>query len=150
MSLVPQKSQYSLRAVFELAKHQGQEPVKIQAIAEAQDIPQRFLENILSQLRQSGIVASRRGKHGGYLLVRERARLSVGEVLRLVQGPISIVDCSGNDGDVTCSFGRDCVFWPMWRKAQTALDDIYDNISFQDLVDQEEKLIAKQAVDYTI
>ncbi len=68
--LVSQKSQYALRAVFELARRNGGLPVKIADIAEAQAIPQRFLEVIMNQLKQGGFVESRRGKRGGYLLAR--------------------------------------------------------------------------------
>ena len=72
--MLTQKCQYAMRAVFELAKREGRGPVKINEIAEAQAIPQRFLENILNQLRQGGVVESRRGKEGGWPARRARSR----------------------------------------------------------------------------
>ena len=77
---ISQKCQYALRAVFELAKHYGQGPVKIADIAKAQAIPLRFLEVILSQLRQGGFAGSRRGNEGGYLLVRSPREFATGHI----------------------------------------------------------------------
>jgi Rrf2 family protein len=84
---ISQKTQYAVRAVFELAKRQGRGATKISEIAEAQAIPQRFLENILNHLKGGGFVESVRGKEGGYLLVRPAKELTVGQVLRFVEGP---------------------------------------------------------------
>lgn len=137
MSVISQKTQYALRAVFELAKHQDEGPVKIGRIATAQAIPQRFLENILNQLKRSGIVASRRGRDGGYVLAADRRMLSVGEVITLVQGPLSIVDCDPNQRKSHCPLGPDCVFWPMWEKAHLAQMEIYLNTTFQGLIEEE-------------
>src|SRR5512133_2739522 len=91
--IVTQKCQYAMRAVFELARREGQGPVKINEIAEAQAIPQRFLENILNQLKQSGILESRRGKEGGYLLARPSREITAGMIIRLVEGSICAIDC---------------------------------------------------------
>ncbi len=92
--VLSQKSQYAVRAVFELAKRHGNGPVKAARIAEAQHIPVRFLENILGQLRQAGIVESVRGKEGGYRLSRRPQQVTVGEVIRLIQGPMATIECA--------------------------------------------------------
>lgn len=147
MSLISHKCQYALRAVFELAKRQGQGPTKISHIASAQDIPQRFLENILHQLKQAGIVDSRRGKEGGYFLVAGKHDLTVGQVISVINGPLAVVDCkSGRE----CSFGTDCVFWPMWEEARNALQDVYDNTTFHDLVERERRQVGTKAPMYSI
>ena len=82
------QKKYTLRAIFELAKHKDQGPVKVADIAKVQAVPQRFLEVILSQLKQPGFVISRRGNDGGYTMVRDPAELTVGEVMDFIQGPI--------------------------------------------------------------
>ena len=98
--MISQKCQYALRAIFDLAKHYGQGPVKIGDVAEAQAIPPRFLEVILSQLKQGGFVESRRGAEGGYLLARAPRQLVVGEVLRFVEGPLGPIVCvTGGSGE---------------------------------------------------
>src|SRR6185437_17038957 len=81
------KGDYALRAIFDLATQQPGEPVKIAGIAKRQRIPQKFLELILASLKQGGFVESRRGAEGGYLLARPADAITVGEVLRFVEGP---------------------------------------------------------------
>src|ERR1700681_1838682 len=81
------KSEYALLAVFDLALQAAGEPVKIADIARRQAIPQKFLELILASLKQGGFVESRRGAEGGYLLARPADQITVGEVLRFIEGP---------------------------------------------------------------
>src|SRR6185503_511214 len=81
------KGEYALQAIFDLASQEGGEPVKIANIAKRQNIPQKFLELILAGLKQGGFVESRRGAEGGYLLARAPETITVGEVLRFVEGP---------------------------------------------------------------
>ena len=135
--LVNQKCQYALRAVFELARQNGHGPVKIAEIAEAQAIPPRFLEVILSQLKQAGFVDSRRGSQGGYLLVRSPEQLTVGEVIRFMQGPVGPVGCVTGRQDNECPLHGDCVFLPMWEKVRKAISGVYDNTTLKDLLDQQ-------------
>jgi Rrf2 family cysteine metabolism transcriptional repressor len=154
--VLSQKSQYAVRAVFELAKRYGCGAVKSSSVAEAQYIPARFLENILGQLRQAAIVESVRGKEGGYHLSRSPGQISVGEVIRLVQGPLSVVDCAasaagnGAGGGRGCALRTGCVLLPMWEKAHGAMMDVYDGTTFEDLVEQERAANASEVIDYAI
>src|SRR5437867_13031260 len=88
---VSAKADYALRAVIELAVIGGDGPVKGERIAQAQEIPLKFLENILGDLRHAGIVRSQRGVEGGYWLARSPGELTVAEVVRAVEGPIANV-----------------------------------------------------------
>ena len=142
--LVSQKCQYALRALFELAKRSSEGPVKIADVAQAQAIPVRFLEVILSQLKQAGFVCSQRGASGGYALARNPRELTVGDVVRFIEGPIGPVACVSSEADAGCPLLGDCVFLPMWRKVQNAMTDVYDTTTFQDLMDQE----ARRGQDY--
>ncbi len=148
--LVPQKSQYALRAVFELAKRFGQGPAKIADIAEAQAIPPRFLEVILSNLKQAGFLDSRRGSEGGYLLTRRPEEVSVGDVITYMQGDASPVDCVAGSSKSRCPLYGDCVFLPMWQKVGKAISDVYDGTSFQDLVEEEKKKSGEYVPGYSI
>ena len=140
-----QKCQYSLRATLELAKHFGEGPIKIADIAKAQAIPSRFLENILSSLKQGGFVVSIRGRHGGYAINKEPADISAGEIIRFCDGPIAPVACLNQSS--SCTLYGDCAFMPMWQKAKDALSEIYDNTSFADLVEEDAKNVVS---DYAI
>jgi len=88
---VSAKADYALRAVIELAVIGGESPVKGERIAQAQEIPLKFLENILGDLRHAGIVRSQRGVEGGYWLARPTEEITVAEVVRAVEGPIANV-----------------------------------------------------------
>ncbi|HLA85665.1 MAG TPA: Rrf2 family transcriptional regulator [Thermoguttaceae bacterium] len=136
--LLSQKCQYALRAVFEVAKRSGEGPIKIEAIARSQAIPPRFLAAILNQLKQGGFVESRRGVEGGYLLARSADSLSVGEIIRFVEGPVAPVICVTEKGAGECPLRGRCVFMSMWREAQEAMENVYDNTTFQDLVERED------------
>ena len=85
------KADYAVRAAVELAALSGEGPVKAEQIAEAQSIPLNFLENILAELRRAGIVESRRGAAGGYLLAKSAEDVSLADVIRAVEGPLANV-----------------------------------------------------------
>jgi Rrf2 family transcriptional regulator, cysteine metabolism repressor len=137
MAVISQKTQYALRAVFELAKRQGDGAVKIGSVAAVQAIPKRFLENILLQLRGAGIVESRRGRDGGYLLIRDAANLTVGEIIRLVQGPLDVVDCVSSREPNRCPLGPECLFLPLWIAAGQAQMEVFNRTTFKDLLNKD-------------
>jgi Rrf2 family protein len=91
--MISQKAKYAMRALIALARANPAEPVQIVDIAETQNIPRKFLEQILLDLKHHGIVISKRGKQGGYLLLRPADRISFGEILRLIDGPIAPLPC---------------------------------------------------------
>jgi Rrf2 family transcriptional regulator, cysteine metabolism repressor len=134
---VSQKSQYTLRALFELAKHIGQEPMSVAEIANTQAIPRRFLELIFLDLRNQGIVASRRGNQGGYVLAALPETISVGDIIRTVDGSLSPVKCVGSGTTQKCQLKNRCIFMSVWQKAQKAMEEVYDNTTLQDLIDDE-------------
>ena len=135
--LLSQKCQYALRAMFHLAKHQGRGPIRIAEIADAQAIPKRFLEVILGQLKQGGFVVSQRGNEGGYTLDRDPSGLTVGDVIRFVEGPIGPVGCMAGEGNQGCPLRGQCVFLPMWERVRAQVEDVYDSTTLQDLVEKE-------------
>ena len=147
---ISQKSQYAVRAVFELAKRQGKGATKIGEISEAQAIPQRFLENILNHLKGGGFVESLRGKDGGYLLARPAEELTVGEILRFVQGPLAPVTCGVGRDKTSCSMYGRCAFLSLWARAEKALEAVYDGTTFQELVIEEATGCREGFLDYSI
>jgi Rrf2 family protein len=147
---ISQKCQYALRSVFELAKQHGDGPVKISDIAKSQAIPTRFLEVILNQLKQGGFVDSRRGSAGGYILSRPASALTVGEIIRFIEGPLSPVQCLTGSSGGQCPLHSDCAFLPMWEKAKDALTEVYDSTTFEDLVEQERLRQGERVLNYSI
>ncbi len=145
-----QKCQYAVRAVMELAKQYGQGPVAISQIATNQAIPQRFLENILNDLKPTGLIESRRGVQGGYMLAKDPAAITVGEVIRLVEGPLDPVKCTGDRNNSYCPLKENCALIHLWNRAKAAVEAVYDGVSFRDLVEEEKKLSKSSAIDYSI
>ncbi|MDR3319959.1 MAG: Rrf2 family transcriptional regulator [Desulfovibrio sp.] len=129
------KCQYGLRALFELSRRWGQGLVRITEIARVQAIPERFLENILNQLRQGGFVKSRRGKGGGFILTRPPSTITVEAVITFIDGQIFSMDCESDPPLHHCQFKDDCVFLPLWREARSALKTVYRCKTLQNLVD---------------
>ncbi len=148
--VLSQKSQYGVRAVLELAKRADTGPVKAAVIAQAQQIPLRFLENILAQLRQGGIVESVRGKEGGYFLAGRPADLTVGEVLLLLEGDIGSVGCREAGGTGDCALQAGCVLLPMWLEAHQAMMSVFDATTFEYLLEQERMSTGCAVPDYMI
>jgi len=118
------KSAYALQAIFDLASHTSGEPVRIADIARRQKIPQKFLELILAGLKQGGFVESRRGAEGGYLLARPADGITVGEVLRFVEGPRGL-RARKRKGDSP--------FSEIWRKVDQAVSGVVDHTTFAEL-----------------
>lgn len=129
------KCQYGLRALFELSGRWGEGLVRIPEIAQAQAIPERFLENILNQLRQGGFVESRRGKGGGFMLTRAPSLITLAEIIEFVDGQIYSIDCEGSRPLHHCRFKGNCVFLAVWREARNALIRVYAGKTLQDLLD---------------
>jgi Rrf2 family transcriptional regulator, cysteine metabolism repressor len=119
------KGEYALQALLDLAAQRPGEPVKIAEIAQRQQIPQKFLELILASLKQGGFVESRRGAEGGYLLARSPEQLTVGEVLRFIEGPAA--------GRGKARPGTESAFSDMWRQVDQAISDVVDKTTFASL-----------------
>ena len=91
--MISQKARYALRALLYLAARGGEEPVQIAEIAEAENLPRKFLEQILAELKKPGIVRSHRGRSGGYSLGRAARDISFADVLRVTDGPLALTPC---------------------------------------------------------
>jgi len=150
MATVSQKCQYALRAVLELSRRFGGAPTSVAAIAEAQAIPQRFLELIIGELRQAGLVASKRGARGGYILLDDPSSLKVSDVMKAVDSNYEPVDCEPCGGNRNCPLAGHCSFVNLWRRAGKAIHEVYSETSFQDLLEEQSGLEGMTVADYCI
>ena len=149
--VLTQKCLYAIRAVFQIAARYPEGPVKIAEIARAQAIPQRFLEAILTQLKQGGFVESRRGKRGGYLLARQPSAITVGEVIRAIEGDIGPVECLAPHAESPkCTLYGQCVFADLWKRARRAVSEVYDETTFQHLLERERERSRTYVPAYSI
>jgi Rrf2 family transcriptional regulator, cysteine metabolism repressor len=127
------KSDYALKAVLDLAlNYEGREPVSIHDTARRIDAPVKFLEQIFSGLKAHGIIESRRGSSGGYLLARPPEKITVGEIIRLIEGPTEPISCVKQDY-AGCNQIYTCVFRDIWRDIHEATSQVIDRVNFKEL-----------------
>jgi Rrf2 family cysteine metabolism transcriptional repressor len=145
--MISNRCLYALKAMLELSLREKQGPITIGHIAEAQQIPVRFLEAILRQLKQAGLANSARGKEGGYQLAREPHAITMGDVIRIFEGPL--VSISKSDAGEPNNDVPD-VFVSVWQDAEAALARVYDQTDFGTLAERELQRTAVQASNFSI
>jgi Rrf2 family protein len=134
MAKVSKTAQYAIRAALELAQRRGNAPVHLDQIATAQAAPRRFLKGILSGLVHAGLVESRRGAQGGYVLSGAPETVTVQAIIETFDGPLSPVDCELCGGSKRCSLRDECRLAGMWEVAGKALADVFGSVTLADLV----------------
>ena len=135
------KGRYAVRVMLDLAVHNTGECIKVKEIATRQDISEKYLEQIISVLNKAGYVRSVRGAHGGYRLAHEPSHYTVGDILRLTEGSLAPVACL--DSDVNeCERCDICDTLAIWKDLETAINNVVDSFTIQDLVDRQNARIS--------
>jgi Rrf2 family cysteine metabolism transcriptional repressor len=132
------KGKYGVRAVFEIARHYGNGPISIKEIAERQGISFSYLEQILHKLGKAGLIESVRGPAGGYLLARQPSELTIGDIVRVLEGPIALSHCLEPGESADCNQADDCVARMVWVKVGAKIEEALDSISFDDLLQRKQ------------
>jgi Rrf2 family protein len=143
--VLTRKGKYALKAMVRLAHSEPGEPVSVLEISEQERIPKKFLDSILCELRNAGLVHSKMGRSGGYTLARQASEIMVGDVVRLIDGPLAPVPCASKTCYRRCDDCPDedaCVVRRVMQDAQRALSDVLDNCSLAHMHD-----MTKQEVD---
>jgi len=142
------KSDYALKTLLELAINYNKGVTSIHDLAKKGDIPDKFLEQVLLTLKKGGFVDSKRGVSGGYLLAKPPEEITLGEVIRFIEGPVEPVACVGKKLYEECKDFKMCVFRDIWSQVYTAISLTIDTVTFAELV---RRLEAKQKekIDYT-
>lgn len=130
------KGRYGLRAFIDLAVCGESQPVSLASIAQRQEISVSYLEQLMAKLKKAGLVRSVRGVNGGYSIARPADEISVGDVLRALEGDLAPVECAGigNDSKVHCSASSQCVSKIVWKRINDSINDTVDNIYIGELV----------------
>jgi Rrf2 family cysteine metabolism transcriptional repressor len=148
--IISTKCQYALRAVYEIARSNHGKVMTIGDIAKAQRVPQRYLEGILNQLRKGGLLDAQRGRSGGYMLARDASDITVGAVVRQIDGPIRAVICVEEAKTTDCPMHDHCVFLPTWQNVQQAIDQALDSTTFAQLLKREGEANLRGSSTYMI
>lgn len=127
-----------MRALFDIAYHDKGGPSKIETIATREDIPEKFLEQILRKLRAAGLLASRRGPKGGFSLITPPEDLTIGQVVRALEGPCTHDCCYDTDDETiaNCEVSSRCVASATWRDLAREIDALLDSVSVADMCDR--------------
>lgn len=128
------RGQYGVRAMVELAHGYGEGPVPLARLSERQGLPRAYLERLLRELKGKGLVASRRGAAGGYMLARRPELISVGQVIRALEGPLAPVACASEDAqDCHCERMKECTVKPVWVRLRQSMGAVLDATTLADL-----------------
>ena len=141
MSFISTRSRYGLRFLIELAQRTTEGPVDLGSIAEHQAIPETYLAKLVVPLRNAGAVRSARGAKGGYELARPAADISVQEVVEVLEGRTSLLECT--DHPELCARSADCPTLPIWTGLEKAIDDYLSGVTLSDAA-------APRTPDYSI
>jgi len=140
--MLTKKGKYALFAVLHLARKYGDEPIRISELAQEERIPQKFLEAILLELKKQGFLLSKKGKGGGYVLRASPDQITVGEVIRAIEGPIAPVPCvarTTNEKCPECKPDEVCGIRLLMKDVRDAISEVLDNTTLTDVL----KRIAK-------
>ena len=124
--------------MFDLAQNVGCGPQTIRAIAERQMVPEQYLEQIIGTLRREGLVTSVRGAQGGYMLAREPSEITIGELMRLLEGPVLMADCLG-DAEACVRSGQ-CPSRLVWERLTDCINHVLDGITLQDMLNDHKEM----------
>jgi Rrf2 family protein len=138
--MLSKKAKYALQACLSLAGEAPGQPILIADLAERDGIPKKFLEIILLDLRNAGLLASRKGKGGGYFLAKPPQQIFVGQIVRLLDGPVAPVPCVSQTAYQPCSDCRDepcCGIRMVMKDVRDAIAGIYDTTSLTDVLERQ-------------
>ena len=134
--IVSTKGRYALRVMVSFAQRGGEEYIPLKEIAEKEGISQKYLESIMTVLSKAGFVDAVHGKGGGYRLNRDPKDYTVGSILKLTEGSLAAVSCTAQ-GPSACSRSTCCQTKPMWDKLDKMIDEFFEGITLQDLLETE-------------
>ncbi|KAF5067215.1 Rrf2 family transcriptional regulator [Proteiniclasticum sp. QWL-01] len=130
------KGRYGVKAMVDLAIHQGTEPVSIKSISQRQNISEYYLEQLFAPLRRAEIIKSIRGAQGGYELNKPARDITVLDIMNILEGPIEVSDCLDSDA---CSNIDCCATRTVWKKLKDSIDSVMGAITLQDIVNDYHK-----------
>lgn len=140
------RAEYGVRVMVALAREEGNAPASLAQIAEANGLPFAYLEHLAARLKKAGLVESRRGPRGGYLLAKPAAEISMAAIVQSLEGDIAPIECIASaEGEVVCTRQGDsdepCPTKLLWTRVRSSIVSTLTNMSLADLVDENERLL---------
>lgn len=128
------KGRYGLTAMVDLALNSGEGPISLKSIADRQGLSEHYLEQLIAGLRKAGLVKSIRGAQGGYVLGKKAEKIRIGDIIRVLEGPIAPVECEVSSDPECCQKSDYCVTRSIREKVRDPIEDVLDSITLADLV----------------
>jgi Rrf2 family protein len=138
---VPMKVDYGVRALVELASHQGERPIQTSEIAARQSIPEAYLDQLMTTLRKFGLIRSRRGPSGGHMLAKDPSDINLGMVMATLEGNTPLVDCLVEPDE--CSLSDTCAQRDVWKSVEDAMQDLLSATTVADLAYRQNHLAGR-------
>ncbi len=145
--MLSKKCKYALKALEYIAKKGNEEPILIAEISEEQNIPKKFLEAILLELKKDGILQSRKGKYGGYSLRQSVNEINIGHIIRLIDGPIALIPCVSYkfyEPCIECEDESICGLRNVVQEVREATNRILSKVTLADMLKREQRLARKK------
>ena len=135
------KGDYALKAILDLSYYYDSgEVVPINDISKRQNIPEKYLEQIMLILKRAGYIDSKRGIGGGFLLLKSPQNITIGEIVRLIEGPIEPIICGKEPHHASCGEEDECAFREVWVKVTKAISSIVDDVTFAGIMRRNDEL----------
>jgi Rrf2 family protein len=144
------KGDYALKIILDLSLNYGKDLTQIKDIAKRQDIPKKFLEQIVLLLKGAKYINTIRGPKGGISLAKMPSEITLGEIVRLIEGPTSPIACVSTTGYSKCDFEKKCVFKGVWLDIKGKINDVLDYTTFEDMVEKTKKILGTSVNNYHI
>lgn len=147
MIRISTRGRYALRAMVDVTQHSANGPVPRQDIAARQEISADYVAQLFRQLQAAGLVEGVKGPGGGYRLARDATAITAGDIVRVVEGPIAVVQCTlyGPDEEPSCHRLDHCVAHVLWQRLTEAISGILDSVTLHDLADEAQQLLLEEA-----
>jgi len=128
------RGRYGVQIMVDLAQHAADGPVSLKSVADRQKLSEHYLEQLVPELRKAGLVRSIRGPQGGYELAKRPEQINIGDVIRVLEGPIAPVECVTQSEEDCCQKTDFCVTREVWVKVRDSINGVVDSISLADLL----------------
>ena len=134
------KGQYGVRAIFEIARNYQKGPLTIKEVAKRQSVSVAYLEQLLNKLRKAKLIRSKKGPGGGYILYKKPEEISIGMVLKALEGPVAITQCLDPSAK-GCTRVEGCVARLLWKSLGEQIEHFLETVSLKDLLNEEVKIL---------
>lgn len=143
------KGRYGVRAMFDLALHSGDKFIALKSIAEREQISEKYLEHLFASLKKGGLIISVRGAQGGYRLAMPPEKITLGDIIRVLEGPVAPTECVINGKQAEkCDRSSECVMRSIWTRIRDEINAILDGITLAEIVEEQRQLLGQGYMYY--